>query len=77
MLCPAARLRDTLLLATLNCDPETAMLEISMGAVPEFVKSTDCVALLPTSTLPNSRLLVLADSTPALAEPFPAVAAPV
>ena len=44
----------------LNPAPVTATLEIVRFALPAFVSVTPCELLLPTTTLPKSRLLALA-----------------
>src|SRR5574340_713156 len=48
----------------LNPAPETLTLEIETGAVPLSVNVNDCVALLPTGTLPKSTVFALSGSTP-------------
>jgi hypothetical protein len=69
--CPAARVRGRDRLAGVNPVPDTAMLETVMLELPEFVRVTDFVEVVPVVKLPKLRLLGEAEScsTEATLEP--------
>lgn len=62
-LCPAAMVADEVPTKE-NPLPETLRPEIATGPVPVSLSVTDCVALLPTATVPKSTELVLAERMP-------------
>lgn len=70
--CPGASIVLAPAPLALNPAPVTATLEIVRFALPAFVSVTPCELLLPTTTLPKSRLLALAlnSGVEATAEPL-------
>ena len=51
--CPGFRVTGVVIPAAPNREPATEIEEIVTGAVPDEVRVTDCVAVLPTATFPN------------------------
>jgi len=71
--CPGAKVVLAPAPLALNPAPVTTTLEIVTFALPAFVSVTPCELLLPTNTLPKSRLLALALSSAVAAVALPVV----
>jgi hypothetical protein len=65
LLCPTAKVVAALPLVTVKPAPASVAADTVTEAVPVFVTVTVCVALPPTATLPNVKVVALAESTPA------------
>ena len=51
--CPGFKVTGVVIPVAPNREPTTEMEEIVTGTVPDDVRVTDCVPMLPTETLPN------------------------
>jgi hypothetical protein len=51
--CPGFKVTGVVIPVAPNSEPATEIEEIVAGAVPEEVRVTDCVPVLPTATFPN------------------------
>jgi hypothetical protein len=71
VVCPGAKAVLALAPLTANPAPVTTTLEIVTFALPVLLNITPSGLLLPTGTLPKSKLVVLALSTPIDAMPLP------
>ena len=69
--CPTANELDGAALTTVNTPPETVAPEIFTAPVPVFVTVTLCVAVLPSTTLPNPMPLEDALRVPPPEPPVP------